>query len=50
MGGDIEPSLLGPAREYRIGSNFCKFSLIKTSFTLSEQVYLMKVLRLFNLK
>jgi len=37
-------------KDYRIGSNFCKFYLIKTSFTLNEQVYLMKVFKLFKLK
>ncbi len=37
-------------RDSRIGSNFCKFYLIKTGFTLNEQVYLMKMFRLFKLK
>ncbi len=35
---------------YHIGSNFSKFYLIKTGFTLSEHVYLMKMFRLFKLK
>ncbi len=33
-----------------IGSNFCTFYLIQTSFTLSEPVYLMKKFRLLRLK
>ncbi len=47
--------LLGPAppqghRDYRIGSNFWKFYLIKTGFTLGERVFLVKVFRLFRLE
>jgi hypothetical protein len=37
-------------RDYRIGSNFCKFYLIRTNFTLGEQVYLLEVFKLFKLK
>jgi hypothetical protein len=38
------------ARDYRIGSNFWKFYLIKTDFTLGELVSLVKVFRLFRLE
>jgi hypothetical protein len=34
-------------RDYRIGTNFRKFYLIKTGFTLGEPVSLVKVFRLF---
>jgi hypothetical protein len=37
-------------RYYRIGSNFWKFYLIRTSFTLGEPVSLVKVFRLFRLE
>jgi hypothetical protein len=37
-------------RDYRIGSNFSKFYLIRTSFTLGELVSLVKVFRLFRLE
>jgi hypothetical protein len=46
--------LLGPAphrdRDYCIGSNFWKFYLIRTDFTLGEPVSLVKVFRLFRLE
>ncbi len=46
--------LLGPAphkdRDYCIRSNFWKFYLIRTGFTLGELVSLVKVFRLFRLK
>ncbi len=46
--------LLGPAphrdRHYRIGSNFWKFYLNRTSFTLGEPVSLVNVFRLFRLQ
>jgi hypothetical protein len=35
-------------RDYRIGSNFRKLDLIRTSFTLGELVSLVKVFRLFR--
>jgi hypothetical protein len=37
-------------RHYRIGSNFWKFYLIRTGFTLGEPVSLVKVFRLFKLE
>jgi hypothetical protein len=37
-------------RDYRIGSNFWKFYLIRSSFTLVELVSLVKVFRLFRLE
>jgi hypothetical protein len=37
-------------RDYRIQSNFWKFYLIKTGFTLGEPVSLVKVFRLFKLE
>jgi hypothetical protein len=37
-------------RDYCIGSNFWKFYVIRTSFTLDEPVSLMKVFRLFRLE
>jgi hypothetical protein len=37
-------------RDYRIGSNFWKFCLIRTGFTLNESISLVKVLRLFRLE
>ncbi len=37
-------------RDYRIGSNFWKFYLNRTSFTLGELVSLVKVFRLFRLE
>jgi hypothetical protein len=37
-------------RDYRIESNFWKFYLIRTSFTLDEPVSLVKVFRLFRLE
>jgi hypothetical protein len=43
------PNFLGP-RDYRIWSNFWKFYLIRTSFTLGELVSLVKVFRLFRLE
>ncbi len=36
--------------DYRIGSNFWRFYLIKTSFTLGEPVFLVKVFGLFRLE
>jgi hypothetical protein len=46
--------LLGPApvgdKDYRIGSNFWKFYLISTCFTLGEPGFLVKVFRLFRLE
>jgi hypothetical protein len=49
-----EGSLLGPAphrdRDYCIRSNFWKFYLIRTGFTLGESVSLVKVFRLFKLE
>jgi hypothetical protein len=36
--------------DYCIGSNFWKFYLIRTSFTLGEPVALVKVFRLFRLE
>jgi hypothetical protein len=36
--------------DYRIGSNFWKFYLIRTSFTLGELVSLVKVFGLFRLE
>jgi hypothetical protein len=45
---------LGPAphkdRDYSIGSNFWKFYLVKTGFTLGELVLLVKEFRLFRLE
>jgi hypothetical protein len=41
--------LLG-RRDYRIGSNFWKFYLIRIGFTLGEVVSLVKVFRLFRLE
>jgi hypothetical protein len=38
------------ARDNRIQSNFWKFCLIKTGFTLREPVFLVKVFRLFTLE
>jgi hypothetical protein len=38
------------ALDYPIGSNFWKFYLIRTSFTLNELVSLVKVFRLFRLE
>jgi hypothetical protein len=35
-----------PHRDYRIGSNFWKFYLIRTDFALGELVSLVKVFRL----
>ncbi len=35
-------------RDYPIGSNFWKFYLIRTGFTLDEPVSLVKVFRLFR--
>jgi hypothetical protein len=47
-------NLLGPAphkgKDYRIRSNFWKFYLIRTRFTLLELVSLVKVFRLFKLE
>ncbi len=37
-------------RDYHIRSNFWKFYLMRTSFTLGELVFVMKVFRLFRLK
>jgi hypothetical protein len=37
-------------RDYCIGSNFWKFHLIRTNFTLGELVSLVKVFRLFRLE
>jgi len=37
-------------RDYRIGSNFWKFYLIRTGFILGEPVSLVKVFRLFTLE
>jgi hypothetical protein len=48
------PEFVGPCshrdRDYGIGSNFWKFYLIRTSFTLGELVSLVKVFRLFRLE
>jgi len=41
-------SFIGP--DYRIGSNFWKFYLIRIGFTLGELVSLVKVFRLFRLE
>jgi hypothetical protein len=45
---------LGPVphrdKDYRIRSNFWKFYLIRTGFTLGEPVLLVKVFRLFRLE
>ncbi len=47
-----ECSFIGPCshrdKDYHIGSDFWKFNLNKTSFTLSEPVSLVKVFRLFR--
>jgi hypothetical protein len=48
-------SFVGPCfthrdSDYRIGSNFWKFYLTRTSFTLREPVSLVKVFRLFRSK
>jgi hypothetical protein len=47
-------SFIGPCpyrdRDYRIGSNFWKFYLIRTGVTLVELVSLVKVFRLFRLE
>jgi hypothetical protein len=37
-------------KDYRIQSNFWKFYLIKTGFTLGEPVSLVKMFRLFKLE
>jgi hypothetical protein len=37
-------------RDYRIGSNFWKFYLMRTGFTLREPVSLVKVFRLFRME
>jgi len=37
-------------RDYHIRSNFWKFYLIKTGFTIGERVSLVKVFRLFKLE
>jgi hypothetical protein len=42
--------LLGLTGDYGIGSNFWKFYLIRTSFTLGELLSLVKVFRLFRLE
>jgi hypothetical protein len=46
-------SFVGPCnhrhRDYCIQSNFWKFDLIRTGFTLGEPVFLVKVFRLFRL-
>jgi len=48
------PEFVGPCshrdRDYCIGSNFWKFYLIRTSFTLGELVSLVKVFRLLRLE
>jgi hypothetical protein len=42
---------LGPVPvDYRIGSNFWKFYLTKTDFTLNELSFLVKVFKLFILE
>jgi len=47
-------SFVGPCphrdRDYSIGSNFWKFYLIRTTFTLGEPVSSVKVFRLFTLE
>jgi len=47
-------TLVGPCphrdMDYHIGSNFWKFDLIKTNYTLGEPVSLVKVFRLFRLE
>jgi hypothetical protein len=43
-------SFVGPWGLSRIGSNFWKFYLIRTGFTLGEPVSLVKVFRLFRLE
>jgi hypothetical protein len=35
-------------RDYRIGSKFCNFYLMKTGFILNELVYSMKMFRLLR--
>jgi hypothetical protein len=37
-------------RDYHIGSNFWKFHIIRTDFTLGELVFLVKVFGLFRLE
>jgi len=46
----VDPFYCALDRGYSIGSNFWKFYLIKTSFTLGEPVSLVKVFRLFRLE
>ncbi len=51
---DVSGAFVGPwphrDRDYRIGSNFSKFYLIRTSFILRERISLVKVFRLFRLE
>jgi hypothetical protein len=47
--GPCPPPLTG-TKDYWIGSNFWKFYLIRTHFTLAELVFLVKVFRLFRLE
>jgi hypothetical protein len=42
--------LLGPVEDYHIWSNFWKFYLIETGFTLGEPVSLVEMFRLFKLE
>jgi hypothetical protein len=43
--------LLGPVLvDYRIGSNFWKFYVTRTGFTLGELGFLVKMFRLFKLE
>jgi len=50
----VSGAFVGPCphrdRDYRIGSNFWKFYLIRTSFILGEQVSVVKLFRLFRLE
>jgi hypothetical protein len=49
----LNVTIVGPCphrhRDYHIGSNFWKFNLTRTSFTLGEPFSLVKVFRLFRL-
>jgi hypothetical protein len=53
-GNCVQRPCTGPCphrdRDYRIGSNFGKFYLIRTNFTLGETVSLVKVFRLFRME
>jgi len=51
---DLFSYFIGPCphkdMDYRIASKFCNFYLIRTCFTLGEQVYLIEMSRLFKSK